>query len=124
MASSAGEKGGVLASLSSSSSSATIFDFAGGHVGVVEACAAAADVAFDGDDVLGAGGVGLVVRAGQTFFVDDDLGDAGAVAEVEEDEAAVVAAAVDPAHEDDVLPRVFGAEFATHVRALQAAQKV
>jgi hypothetical protein len=68
----------------------------------------------------GAGGVGLGV-GGADFFVEDDLRDAGAVADVEEDEVAVVAPAIDPAHEDDVLPRVFCAELSTHVGALQGA---
>ena len=40
-------------------------------------------------------GFGVVVA------VDDDLGDAVAVAEVDEDQAALIAAAVDPAVEDD-----------------------
>ena len=93
------------------------FDLAGGHVGVFEARAAAADVAFDGDDVLGARGVGLVVR-GADLLVDDDLRDAGAVAQVEEDEVAVVAAAVDPAHQNHVLPRVFRAKLATHAASV------
>ena len=79
--------------------------------------------AFDGDDVLGAGGFGLGVGFGGGFLVEDDLGDAGAVAEVEEDEVAVVAAAVDPAHEDYVLAGCSCAEFATHVRALQDCLK-
>ena len=52
------------------------------------------------------------------LLVEDDLGDAGAVAEVEEDEVAVVAAAVDPAHEDYVLAGLFDAEVAALVRAL------
>ena len=60
------------------------------------------------------------------FFVEDDLGDAGAVAEVEEDEIAVVAAAVDPAHErygfaGVGLVNVTGAQVATHVGALEGA---
>ena len=37
------------------------FDLAGGHVGVIEPRAAAADLALDGDDVLRAGGFGLGV---------------------------------------------------------------
>jgi hypothetical protein len=55
------------------------------------------------------------------LLVDDDLGDAGAVAQIEEDEATVVAAAVDPAHEDDILARVLGAKLSTHPGALQSA---
>ena len=47
--------------------------------------------------------------------------DAGAVAQVEEDEVAVVAAAVDPAHEDDLLAGVGGAQFAAEMGAFQIA---
>ena len=94
--------GGVFASFNSRRSvRRDELDFAGGHVGVGEAFAAGADLAGDGDDVLGAGGFGLEVAGGAGLLVDDDLGNAGAVAEVDEDEAAVVAAAVDPAHEGD-----------------------
>ena len=118
MASSAGEKGGVFDSLRSRSSLATTLDLAGGHVGVAEAFAALADLALYGDDVLGARGFGLGVGRGAGFLVEDDLGDAGAVAHVEEDEVAVVAAAVDPAHEDYVLASLFHAQIAAHVRAL------
>ena len=64
-------------------------------------------------------GVGFGVGGGD-LLVDDDLGDSGAVAQVEEDEAAMVAAAVDPAHENDVLPRVLGAKLSTHSGALQS----
>jgi hypothetical protein len=42
--------------------------------------------------------------------VEDDLDEAGGVAEVEEDEAAVIAAAVDPAGEGDGLAGVLRAE--------------
>ena len=99
MASSAGEKGGVRASLRRRRLVARSFDVAGGHVGVFEAGGAAADGAGDGDDELGAGGFGFEVGAGWRRTCRGRLGDAGAVAEVEEDEVAVVAAAVDPAHE-------------------------
>ncbi len=47
--------------------------------------------------------------------VDDDLGDAGAVAQINEDDVAEVAAAVDPSHEDGFLAGIGGAERATHV---------
>ncbi len=93
-------------------------DLAGGHVGVVEPLATAADASLDGDDVLRTRGVGFGV-GGFDLLVDHDLRDAGAVAQIEEDEAAVVAAAVDPAHENDILPRVLGAKLSTHPGALQ-----
>ena len=54
---------------------------------------------------------------GVEFAVDDYLGDAGAVAEVDEDDAAEVAAAVDPSHEHGLLPCVGGTEGAAHVGA-------
>jgi hypothetical protein len=55
------------------------------------------------------------------LLVEDDLRDAGAVAQVEKDEVAVVAPPVDPAHQDHVLPRVLGAKLSTHLRPLQTA---
>ena len=94
---------------------------AGGHIGIGEALAAVAEDSGDGDDVLGTRGFGLGVSFGGDFFVEDNLGDAGAVAEVEEDEIAVVAAAVDPPHEGDGLAGVGAAEFAAGVRALERA---
>jgi hypothetical protein len=81
-------------------------------------------LAGDGDDVLGARGFGLGVGERGGFFVEDDLGDAGAVAEVEEDEVAVVAAAVDPAHEGNGLAGIGGAQVAAHLGALQGAKEV
>ena len=99
-------------------------DVAGGHVGVGEAFAAVAEDSGDGDDVLGTSGFGFSVGNGRDFLVEHDLGDAGAVAEVEEDEVAVVAAAIDPAHEGDGLAGVRAAEFAAGVRALEGAEEV
>ena len=96
-------------------------DFAGGHVGIGEAFAAVAEDSGDGDDVLGARGFGLGVGFGGDFLIEDNLGDAGAIAEIEEDEVAVVAAAVDPTHEGDGLAGVGAAEFAAGVRALERA---
>ena len=97
------------------------FDVAGGHVGIGEAFAAVAEDSSDGDDVLGARGFGLGVGFGGDFLIEDNLGDAGAIAEIEEDEVAVVAAAVDPTHEGDGLAGVGAAEFAAGVRALERA---
>ena len=124
MASSAGEKGGVFASLRSRSPVATTLDFAGGHVGVFEAGGAAADLAGGGDDELGTGGFALGVGFRGTFFIEHDLDEPGAVADVEEDEVAVVAAAVDPTHDDDGVFRVRAVDFSAHVRALEGAEEV
>ncbi len=121
MASSAGEKGGVLDSLRSNSSSATTSISPVGMLGFSRPVAAAANLPFDRDDKLRAGGLGFGVGLAGLLLVEDDLGDAGAVAHVEEDEVAVVAAAVDPAHQDDVLVCVFCAEVSAHVGALEGA---
>ncbi len=96
-------------------------DFAGGHFGIDGVGVAQADFADGGDDVLGADLLAFEVAVGSQFFVEDDLGDAGAVAEVEEDEVAVVAAAVDPAHEDDLLAGVGGAQVAAQMGAFEIA---
>jgi hypothetical protein len=64
------------------------------------------------------------VAFGRQFLVEDDLGDAAAVAQIEKDQVAVVAAAVDPAHEDDVLAGVSGAKIAAHVGAFESTEKV
>ena len=54
--------------------------------------------AGSGDDVFVAEGLGEVEGSG-LVRIDDELDDASVVAEVDEDEAAVVAAGVDPAHD-------------------------
>ena len=51
----------------------------------------------DRDDELGADPAGRRVGLGRVGLVDDDLGDPVPVAQVEEDQLAVVAPAVDPA---------------------------
>lgn len=58
---------------------------------------------------------------GGNFFVEDDLANAGAIAQVEEDEIAVVAAAVHPAHQHHVFARIGGAQISAEVSALQIA---
>ena len=76
------------------------FDLAGGHVGVHGCGVAGLDGALDLEDPFDAravgGGVGLGV-----LRVQNELDDAAGIAEVDEDEAAVVAAAVDPAGDAD-----------------------
>ena len=58
-----------------------------------------ATVARDRHDELGPDPAGRLVGGGRVGLVDDDLGDPVAVAQVQEDERSVVAAAVDPARE-------------------------
>ena len=56
-------------------------------------------------DVLGAQLVRPRVRLGRGLGVEDELQQAGAVAQVDEDQAAVVAAAVHPAGHADLVAR-------------------
>jgi hypothetical protein len=58
------------------------------------------------------------------LLVDHHLRDARPVAQIEKDEAAMVAPPVYPAHQDYVLPRVLRAKLTTHLRPLQTTQKV
>ena len=119
MASSEGEKGARRVSLRTQQLGGLDLDFAGGHFGIDGVLVAQADLADGGDDVLGAHLLALGVAVGGELLVEDDLGDAGAVAQVEEDEVAVVAAAVDPAHEDHLLAGVGGAQVAAEMRPFE-----
>jgi hypothetical protein len=96
-------------------------DLAGGHLGIDGVFGAQAHLADGGNDILRADGFTLEVAFGCELFIQDNLRDAGAVAEVEEDQVAVVTAAVDPAHEDDVLTGICGSEIAAQMRTLESA---
>ena len=71
------------------------FNFAAGEIGI--RFLARDDFAFDGNDVFAADVFGFAVGFGLSFFVEDDLDDAGAVADVEEEEIAEIAALGYPA---------------------------
>ena len=79
---------------------------------------------FDRNDEFRARLLGLGVRFRLRFFIEDNLKDAGAVADVEKEEIAEVAAAMDPAHDDDVAAVVGRAQLAAIMRALQLPQEV
>ena len=49
--------------------------------------------------------------------VEDQLGGAGAVAEIDEDQVAEIAAAVDPAHEHHLFACIVSTKLSAHVRA-------
>ena len=98
------------------------FDFAAGEIGI--RLLARDDLAFDGDDVFAADVFGFAVRFGLRLFVEDDLNDAGAIANVEEEEIAEVATARDPAHDDGVFIGVGGAEIAAVVCAGEVAEEI
>ena len=67
---------------------------------------------------------GAVVHGRVDILVKHHLGDAVAVAQIDEDHAAMIAAAVDPAHQDDGLALVGGAQHAAGVGAAKFAQKI
>jgi hypothetical protein len=75
-----------------------------------------ADLAGHPDHPLRASPVGRGVRVGGLGGMEHDLDDALAVAEVEEDHAAVVAAVRDPPAQRDVPARVLGPQLAGGVR--------
>ena len=62
------------------------------------------------------------MRLGRVRRVHDDLGDPVPVAQVEEDELAVVAAAVDPAGQARAAARVGGTQLAAGMAAVRGRQ--
>jgi len=98
------------------------FDFAAGEIGI--RFLARDDFAFDGDDVFAADVFSFAVSFGLRLFVKDDLDDAGAIANVEEEEISEVATARDPAHHDGVFVGVGGAEIAAVVCAGEVAEGI
>ena len=108
-----GDEGGVVAVVEHDAVGGVNFDLAGVELGVF---AAFADDALtgDGDDVFAAQLLGHAVGVGG-FGVEDDLGDAVAVAQVDEAHAAVVAVVVDPAAEGDGFADVSFAQGAAGV---------
>ncbi len=93
------------------------FDFAGGDFEVVGARRAVADFPGDANDAFTAERGGAVEQVlGQVRGIEDGLGAAFAVADVNEDEAAEVAAGMDPAGQSDCLPDVGRAQFVAVMR--------
>ncbi len=92
------------------------FDLAGRQIGVLLSGRAAADHAGDLDDVLATHGRRGGEAFGRASRIDDDLGLAAAVAQVDEDHAAHVAPPVDPAGQGDGLANVVAAQFAAAMR--------
>ena len=80
-------------------------DGAGLELGVLLAGQAGGDRPLDADDVLVAQLAGAGLELGAGLGLEDDLGDAVAVAQVDEDQAAEVAPGVHPAVQDDRLSR-------------------
>ena len=89
-------------------------DLTGRKLGVDRLGCAGDDLALDAEHELVSDLVRERERFGRPLGVDHELADAGAVAQVDEDEAAVVAARVRPARERQPLSDLFGANVAAH----------
>ena len=101
--------GGVSAFENTSIAFDPDLDRAGRELGV-DLRAARADLAGDADAPLGRRSPASACAALSILGVEDDLGEAVAVAEVDEHAAAVVATRLHPAEEDDLLADVAGAQ--------------
>src|SRR5581483_7241200 len=94
------------------------FDFTGGNLGIVGAFGAAAHLAGDADHAFAAQGGGAVEEVlGHVGGVKDRLRAAFAVADVDEDQAAEIAAGMDPTRQGHRLPDVRQAQFVAMMRA-------
>ncbi len=124
MASSAGENGASLVSFRTRSSVASISISPVGILGLMASGARRRTLPTAATTYSGRTMLALRVAFGREFLVEHHLADAGAVAQIEEDQVAVVAAAVDPAHHDNVLAGVGGAQFAAAVGAFKRSQKI
>ena len=96
-------------------------NFAGRHFGIDYIRAATANCALDRHHIFRPDLFGLGVALRGPVFVEHDLGDPGAVTQVEKDQVAVIAAPVHPTHEGDLFAGVLRAELPTSVRALESA---
>ena len=94
------------------------FDFAGGDFVIFGAGEAGVDAAADHDDVFVAEFVACGGGLGIFFGAEDDLGDAFAVAQVDEDDAVVIAHTIDPAGEGYGLALMSGAKFVAMMGAI------
>ena len=81
-------------------------DLSGGELRIFRPGEARRDLTTDGDDILGAEGVGGRSCLGMDLGAEDHLRDAVTVAKVDEDDAAMVAAGGDPAAEGHVASDV------------------
>jgi hypothetical protein len=99
-------EGWSLGDVENLGAASTDLEGAGGELGILGALGTAGDLTLDGEDILGARLIRDEGRLRGLGGVEDDLNQAGAVAEVDEDEATMVAAAVDPTVEDDGLAKL------------------
>src|SRR5208337_5684963 len=99
-------------------------DLAGGDVLVHRVGVAQLDMADGSHHKFGAHRGCFVVHLRAGVGGDDHLGDAAAVAQVEKNEIAEIAALVHPSHERNFGTGVGGAQFATHMSTFQVTEKI
>ena len=99
------------------------FDLAGRHLLVDSRLVASDQLALDSYNELGAAGEGNVEQVGVYRLVKGALYDACAVAQQQEQNAAVVTHAVNPAVYGNGLTGVLQAKLAAHMRALHACNR-
>src|SRR5439155_3360650 len=88
-------------------------------VWILETFVAHADLSADCNHKFRSQRFGLAVQFSIVFGVEDDLSDAFAVAQIDKNELAVIAPAIDPAHHHDLLSLVSGRQFSAHVSSLK-----
>jgi hypothetical protein len=98
--------------------------FTRGQVGIDGIVGAALQMTAHGQDPLGANVLCAAVGFGCAVGLEDHLCDPGAIAQIHEDDAAVIAAPPNPTAQDDHLADLFGAYFAAELRAAQVSQRV
>jgi len=99
-------------------------DAARGKIGVRHALGPPANRPLHGEDELASDPVRLTVRIGLDLGVKDDLSDPLAVPQVDEDDPAVVAAAVHPSHQDYFVPGIVGRQAAAVVSSFPSCDEV
>ena len=95
----------------------TDLDIAGGHVGVLGTSGTATDGATKQHDPLGPNRLGDGKRLARSIGIEGALDNAGAVPDVEEDQATVVAPLGYPARDPDLFTDGVGSYSAARVRA-------
>ena len=98
------------------------FHFAAGQIGI--RFVALGHAPAHRDHVFGTQLFGASVRRLGKLLIEDDLGDAAAVAHVDEDQVAKIAPPMHPAHQHDFLFGVASAQIARVARALPVSQQI
>ena len=99
------------------------FDFAGRQFGIDGTLGAAHDLAFHREEKLGAHRARDLMRGGIVRRIEDELDDSLAIAQIDKDEPAMIAARLDPSPQSDLAARIGGAQRAAVISALPRRQR-